>query len=124
MHGRLDSAALTSLLTGAASADDGATKLVNEAITRGTTDNATALVINGHSNDAARFIALLLLVFAGRVRREANAARRSRPRSVTAHATVRQSAQAAGRGEAANRVPWRQPDGGLGLVDRSRAFRR
>ena len=46
VHGKLDSAALTSLLAGAASADDGAAKLVNEAITRGTSDNATALVIN------------------------------------------------------------------------------
>lgn len=46
VHGRLDSAALASLLTEARSADDGAAKIVNEAITRGTTDNATALVIN------------------------------------------------------------------------------
>ncbi len=46
VHGRLDSAALTSLLTEAQSADDGAARIVNEAITRGTTDNATALVIN------------------------------------------------------------------------------
>jgi serine/threonine protein phosphatase PrpC len=46
VHGKLDSASLTSLLTGAASADDGAATIVNEAITRGTTDNATALVIN------------------------------------------------------------------------------
>ena len=46
VHGRLDSATLTGLLVGAASADDGASKIVNEAITRGTTDNATALVIN------------------------------------------------------------------------------
>ena len=46
VHGRLDSASLTTLLTGAASADDGAATIVNEAITRGTTDNATALVIN------------------------------------------------------------------------------
>ena len=45
IHGRLDNAALTSVLTSAATAADGATKLVNEAITRGTTDNATALVI-------------------------------------------------------------------------------
>jgi PPM family protein phosphatase len=46
VHGRLDSATLTGLLVGAASADDGASQIVNEAITRGTTDNATALVIN------------------------------------------------------------------------------
>ena len=46
VHGRLDSTALTSLLVGAPSADDGAMQIVNEAITRGTTDNATALVIN------------------------------------------------------------------------------
>ncbi len=46
VHGRLDSAALASLLTGATTADDGAARIVNEAITRGTTDNATALVIN------------------------------------------------------------------------------
>jgi serine/threonine protein phosphatase PrpC len=45
IHGRLDHAALTSLLTKAATAADGAATLVNEAITRGTTDNATALVI-------------------------------------------------------------------------------
>jgi len=45
IHGRLDSAALTSVLTNASTAADGATKLVAEAITRGTTDNATALVI-------------------------------------------------------------------------------
>jgi protein phosphatase len=46
VHGRLDSAALTSLLASAASAEDGAQSLVKEAITRGTSDNATALVIN------------------------------------------------------------------------------
>jgi serine/threonine protein phosphatase PrpC len=46
VHGRLDSAALASVLAGAESAADGAANLVNEAITRGTTDNATALVIN------------------------------------------------------------------------------
>ena len=45
IHGRLDHAALTSVLTSAATAADGAARLVNEAITRGTTDNATALVI-------------------------------------------------------------------------------
>ena len=46
VHGKLDSASLTSLLTDAKTADDGAAKIVSEAITRGTTDNATALVIN------------------------------------------------------------------------------
>ncbi|HWI19936.1 MAG TPA: protein phosphatase 2C domain-containing protein [Vicinamibacterales bacterium] len=46
VHGRLDSAALASVLTQSASAADGAANLVQEAITRGTTDNATALVIN------------------------------------------------------------------------------
>ena len=45
IHGRLDAAALASVLNGASTAEDGATKLVDEAITRGTTDNATALVI-------------------------------------------------------------------------------
>lgn len=45
VHGRLDNAALTSVLARAATAEDGAEKLVNEAITRGTSDNATALVI-------------------------------------------------------------------------------
>ena len=45
IHGRLDNAALASVLRSAATAADGATKLVHEAITRGTTDNATALVI-------------------------------------------------------------------------------
>ena len=46
VHGKLDSAALTTLLAAASSAADGAATLVNEAITRGTSDNATALVIN------------------------------------------------------------------------------
>ena len=46
IHGRLDSAALATVLGGASSATDGAERLVNEAITRGTSDNATALVIN------------------------------------------------------------------------------
>jgi len=46
IHGKLDSAALATVLGGASSATDGAEKLVNEAITRGTSDNATALVIN------------------------------------------------------------------------------
>ena len=45
IHGKLDTAALTSLLSSGASASDRASKLVSEAITRGTTDNATALVI-------------------------------------------------------------------------------
>ena len=45
IHGKLDSAALASVLQGATSAADGATQLVGEAITRGTTDNATALVL-------------------------------------------------------------------------------
>ena len=46
VHGKLDSAALTSLLAGATSADAGASQIVHEAITRGTTDDATAMVIN------------------------------------------------------------------------------
>ena len=46
VHGRLDSAALTKVLSGSPTAAEGATNLVNEAITRGTTDNATALVIS------------------------------------------------------------------------------
>ena len=46
VHGKLDSGALTALLEAAASASDGAESLVKEAITRGTSDNATALVIN------------------------------------------------------------------------------
>jgi protein phosphatase len=46
IHGRLDHASLTSVLVDATTAADGAAQLVNEAITRGTTDNATALVIN------------------------------------------------------------------------------
>jgi PPM family protein phosphatase len=46
VHGKLDSASLTTLLSGTATAADGATKLVDEAITRGTSDNATAIVIN------------------------------------------------------------------------------
>lgn len=45
IHGKLDPAALKSLLSTRGSAADRATTLVNEAITRGTTDNATALVI-------------------------------------------------------------------------------
>jgi serine/threonine protein phosphatase PrpC len=46
VHGKLDSAALTELLASARSASAGAETLVVEAITRGTSDNATALVIN------------------------------------------------------------------------------
>ncbi len=46
VHGKLDSAALTNVLSAASSAADGAESLVKEAITRGTSDNATALVIN------------------------------------------------------------------------------
>ncbi len=45
IHGKLDSAALTTLLASASTSADGATRLVDEALTRGTTDNATALVI-------------------------------------------------------------------------------
>jgi serine/threonine protein phosphatase PrpC len=46
VHGRLDSAALTTLLATASTAAGGAETIVTEAITRGTSDNATALVIN------------------------------------------------------------------------------
>jgi protein phosphatase len=46
VHGKLDSTSLTDLLVRAASASAGAETLVSEAITRGTSDNATALVIN------------------------------------------------------------------------------
>jgi PPM family protein phosphatase len=46
IHGKLDSGSLTSLLATAPSALDGADSVVKEAITRGTSDNATALVIN------------------------------------------------------------------------------
>lgn len=45
VHGRLDSAAIAEVLMGAASAPDQATRLVDEALTRGSSDNATALVI-------------------------------------------------------------------------------
>jgi serine/threonine protein phosphatase PrpC len=45
VHGKLDSASLTSVLARATTAADHAANLVNEAITRGTTDNATAMVI-------------------------------------------------------------------------------
>ena len=46
VHGKLDSAALATLLAGASTATEGADTIVTEAITRGTSDNATALVIN------------------------------------------------------------------------------
>lgn len=46
VHGKLDAQSVASVLQGAASAADGASRLVGEAITRGTTDNATAIVIN------------------------------------------------------------------------------
>lgn len=45
VHGRLDSASITELLQNAATPPDQATRLVNEALTRGGSDNATALVI-------------------------------------------------------------------------------
>lgn len=45
IHGKLDAAALASLLSTRGTAADRASTLVHEAITRGTTDNATALVI-------------------------------------------------------------------------------
>jgi len=45
VHGRLDSAALTSVLASSSTAADGAERLVGEALTRGTSDNATAMVI-------------------------------------------------------------------------------
>jgi PPM family protein phosphatase len=46
VHGRLDGAALTSVLAASPTAAEGAANLVHEAITRGSTDNATALVIS------------------------------------------------------------------------------
>lgn len=46
VHGKLDLAALTHLLAEAKTADAGASQIVHEAIARGTTDNATAMVIN------------------------------------------------------------------------------
>ena len=46
VHGKLDAQSIASLLQSATTADEGASKLVNEAISRGTTDNSTALVIN------------------------------------------------------------------------------
>lgn len=45
VHGRLDSASITEVLQGAATPPDQATRLVDEALTRGGSDNATALVI-------------------------------------------------------------------------------
>jgi len=45
VHGRLDSAAITALLLGASTAADQAARLVDEALIRGSSDNATALVI-------------------------------------------------------------------------------
>jgi len=45
VHGRLDHAQMTSVLAGASGAEDGASRLVNEAVARGTSDNATAMVI-------------------------------------------------------------------------------
>lgn len=46
VHGRLDSAAIAQVLQAASTAPDRATRLVDEALTRGTSDNATALVIS------------------------------------------------------------------------------
>ncbi len=46
VHGRLDSGALTGVLTAAHGADEQATGIVNAAIAKGTSDNATALVIS------------------------------------------------------------------------------
>jgi protein phosphatase len=46
VHGKLDAHAMSNVLAAATSAADGASQLVNEALTRGTADNATALVIN------------------------------------------------------------------------------
>ena len=46
VHGKLDAQSIASVLQAATSAAEGASKLVNEAITRGTTDNSTAIVIN------------------------------------------------------------------------------
>ena len=45
VHGKLDSAALAAVLNAAPSAEAGATTVVGEALTRGTTDNCTALVL-------------------------------------------------------------------------------
>jgi PPM family protein phosphatase len=46
VHGRLDAGALSRVLSGARGADAQATGIVNEAIAKGTSDNATALVIS------------------------------------------------------------------------------
>lgn len=45
VHGRLDSASITEVLQATSTADGRATRLVGEALTRGGSDNATALVI-------------------------------------------------------------------------------
>lgn len=45
VHGRLDNAAFVSVLAAGATAEQRASQLVDEALTRGTSDNATALVI-------------------------------------------------------------------------------
>lgn len=45
VHGRLDNAAFVSVLAGGTNSEQRATQLVEEALTRGTSDNATALVI-------------------------------------------------------------------------------
>ena len=45
VHGRLDHASITEVLRGATTAPDRATRLVDEALARGSSDNATALVI-------------------------------------------------------------------------------
>jgi len=45
VHGRLDHASITEVLNSASTAPDRATRLVDEALTRGTSDNATALII-------------------------------------------------------------------------------
>lgn len=45
VHGRLDNAAFVSVLAGNVNSEQRATQLVDEALTRGTSDNATALVI-------------------------------------------------------------------------------
>ena len=45
VHGRLDNAAIISVLAAASTSEQRATQLVEEALTRGTSDNSTALVI-------------------------------------------------------------------------------
>ena len=45
VHGRLDNAAFVTVLAGAPDSEQRAIRLVDEALTRGTSDNATALVI-------------------------------------------------------------------------------